>query len=242
MSTSVAEILGFENMMIAMCEEPELVHAVMKFLQNAVLSQIRQGNERGDFTPIGGWWESEGTAYCEELADPGSMSGTGTTKELWGFFAAQEFTLISPAMFDEFMLSYQMPIMENYGLVSYGCCENLTGKIDNLRKIPNLRRIGITPTADVASCAEQIQRDYVFALRPNPAMVCVNFDRAAVVREMTDCMEAARGTCFDVMLKDVSTGGLVGKSATATEAPPEAPENAPTVEREEVPSESIEAE
>lgn len=205
LSTSLAEILGFENMMIAMYEQPELVHAVQRFLQDAILNQLRQGNERGDFTPIGGWWESEGTAYCEELADPTAAPCKRTTGELWGFFASQEFTLISPAMFDEFMLQYQLPIMQQYGLVAYGCCENLTHKIDVLRKIPNLRRIGITPTADVALCAEQIQRDYVFALRPNPAMVCVGYDRASITRQMRHCLDAARGTCLDIMLKDVST-------------------------------------
>ena len=205
LSTALAEIMGFENMMIAMIEEPELVHALQKRLQSAILKQIEQGNANGDFTPMGGWWECEGTPYCDDLTDPTWVPKKGTTKEIWGFFASQEFTLISPDMFDEFMLQYQLPIMQNYGLVSYGCCENLTGKIKNLRKIPNLRRIGITPTANVASCAEQIQRDYVFALRPNPAMVCASFDRDSVVRQMTNCMEAARGTCFDVMLKDVST-------------------------------------
>lgn len=205
LSTSLAEILGYENMMIAMLEEPELVHAVLHFMQTAVLTQIHQGNKAGDFTPRGGWWECEGTPYCEELKDPSCQTQKCTSKEIWGFFASQEFTVISPDMFEEFMLQYQLPIMENYGLVSYGCCENLTGKIDNLRKIPNLRRIGITPTANVASCAEQIQRDYVFALRPNPAMVCADFNRQSVYKQMKNCMEAARGTCFDVMLKDIST-------------------------------------
>lgn len=205
LSTSLAEILGYENMMIAMLEEPELVHAVLRFMQNAVLTQIGQANENGDFTPRGGWWESEGTPYCEELKDPVWDNRKCTSKELWGFFASQEFTVISPDMFDEFMLQYQMPIMEKYGLVSYGCCENLTNKIKVLKKIPNLRRIGITPTANVASCAEQIQRDYVFALRPNPAMVCADYDRRSVYNQMKSCMEEARGTCFDVMLKDVST-------------------------------------
>ena len=205
LSTSLAEILGFENMMIAMIEEPELVHALQRFLQNAVMTQIRQANAAGDYTPKGGWWENEGTPYCEELKDPTPRRVKCTTKELWGFFASQEFTLISPAMFDEFMLQYQMPLMEQFGLVSYGCCENLTNKISLLRKIPNLRRIGITPTANVAECAKQIERDYVFALRPNPAMVCTNYDRASMEQQMKNCLAQAKGTCFDVMLKDVST-------------------------------------
>ncbi len=205
LSTALAEILGYENMMIAMYDEPELVHEVVKFLQTAVLTHMRQANEAGDFTPTGDFTDSCGMVYCEELDDPTCKPKKGYSKDIFGFFAAQEFTVISAEMFDEFMLSYQLPIMEQYGLISYGCCENLTGKIDKLRKIPNLRRIGITPSADVASCAAQIQRDYVFSLRPNPAMVSVEYDRDSVYRQMKQCMEAAKDTCFDVMLKDVST-------------------------------------
>ena len=84
--------------------------------------------------------------------------------------------MISPQMFEEFMLQYQRPIMTKFGLVSYACCEDVTTKIDALRTIPNLRRIGIPPICDVGRCAEQIQHDYVFAWKPNPAMVCCGFD------------------------------------------------------------------
>ena len=59
---------------------------------------------------------------------------------------------MSPAMHDEFLLQYQLPILKQWGLVGYGCCENLTQKIDILRQIPNLRVIGVTPRADVRRC------------------------------------------------------------------------------------------
>lgn len=205
LSTSLGEIMGLENMMLAMYDDPELIHAIQKFMQSAILNQFRQANEQGDFTPIGGWWEAQAAPYCEELADPSASAKKCTSKEIWGFCASQEFTLISPAMFDEFMLQYQIPIFENYGLVAYGCCENLTGKIDLLRKIPNLRRIGIAPLANVSACAEQIQRDYVFALRPNPAPVCHNFDYQNVYKQTDECLRAAQGTCLDITLKDITT-------------------------------------
>ena len=83
-------------------------------------------------------------------------------------------------LFDEFMLQYQLPIMAEYGLVAYGCCEDLTRKIDVLRQIRNLRRIAVTPVADVRRCAEQIGTDYVISWRPNPTdMVCAGWDDGA---------------------------------------------------------------
>ncbi|GAI58840.1 unnamed protein product [marine sediment metagenome] len=53
---------------------------------------------------------------------------------------------------------------DKFGLVAYGCCEDLTYKVDMLRQIPNLRRIAVPPFADAAKCAEQIGRDYVFGI------------------------------------------------------------------------------
>jgi hypothetical protein len=90
--------------------------------------------------------------------------------------------------------------------VAYGCCENLTRKIDILRQIPNLRHIAVTPTADVAACAEQIKTDYVFSWRPNPAdMVCCGFDEAKIRRIIREGMEAAKDCYVTIHLKDIET-------------------------------------
>ena len=97
-------------------------------------------------------------------------------------------------MHDEFLLQYQLPIMSRFGLVAYGCCEDLTRKIDMLRQIPNLRIIAVTPRADVGRCAEQIGTDYVISWRPNPAdMVCCGFDEARIRRILREGLAAARG-------------------------------------------------
>ncbi len=113
---------------------------------------------------------------------------------------------VSPQMHEEFVLEYQLPIMEKFGLVAYGCCEDLTHKIDMLRRIPNLRRIAVTPVADVARCAERIGEDYVFSWRPNPAlMVSCGFDEERVRRIIREGLQAARGCHVDITLKDIET-------------------------------------
>jgi hypothetical protein len=126
--------------------------------------------------------------------------------QLWGFAAAQEYAWVSPAMHEEFLLNYQMPIMEKFGLVAYGCCEDLTLKLDMLKKLPNLRCIAITPKADVASSAENLKRDYVLSWRPNPAdMICNGFYPDKIRRILTDGMEAAKGCNIEIILKDIQT-------------------------------------
>ena len=155
-----------------------------------------------------------------ELPGPTGEDRAVNRKDLWIFMASQETTLVSPAMFDEFIVQYQLPIIAHYGLCAYGCCEDLTQKIDVLRQIPNLRRIAVTPWADLARCAEQIGRDYVISWRPSPAeMVCTAFDRDRIRRSVRDAMEICRGLNVEVTLKDVQTVGgdfnrLTGLSVT----------------------------
>ncbi|NDK10642.1 MAG: hypothetical protein GW911_01115, partial [Armatimonadetes bacterium] len=52
---------------------------------------------------------------------------------------SQEFQVISPAMQEEFLLNYQKPVLQQYGAVQYGCCEDLSQKIDLILRLPNLR-------------------------------------------------------------------------------------------------------
>jgi len=93
-------------------------------------------------------------------------------------------------------------------LVAYGCCEDLTRKIDMLRQIPNLRRIAVSPFANVAKCAEQIGRDYVISYRPSPAdMVSYSFDAARIRTILKRDLAACRGCHVDITLKDVETVG-----------------------------------
>ena len=144
--------------------------------------------------------------YSEELPAPRPNSAPCTRQDLWGFFAAQEYALISPAFHDEFLFQYQLPIMEKFGLVHYGCCEDLTRKIDMLRQLRNLRSIAVTPRADVAKSAEQIGTDYVISWRPNPAdMVCCGWDEQKVRRIVGEALQACRGGCMHIHLKDIET-------------------------------------
>jgi len=158
----------------------------------------------GDWTLTNNF--NQAMTYANELPQPKANSGPVSRNKLWGFFAAQEFALISPEMHEEFMLNYQIPIMKNFGLVSYGCCEDLTKKIDMLRKVPNLRRIAVSPWADVGKCAEQIQRDYVLSWRPNPSnTICNDWNPAFIRQTVKEAMEASKGCNVDITLKDVQT-------------------------------------
>ena len=201
---SLAYLRGLEQMMWDMCDNAEWLHKVAKFMSDGVVAAQDDAEAAGDLNLAN--HQNQAMPYSQELEDPRANSESVTRNRLWAFMAAQEMAQVGPAMHDEFVLQYQLPTLEKFGLVSYGCCEDLTHKIDMLRQIPNLRRIAVTPVADVAKCAEQIKDDYVFSYRPNPAeMICCGFDPDHIRKVIRDAMEASNGCHVDITLKDVQT-------------------------------------
>jgi len=204
LSTDVALLRGLGQLMLDMLDAPQQLHNLLTFMRDGVLTVHEEAERAGDWSLTS--QPSQAICYSRELGSPRANSGSRRRKDLSCFCAAQELTLVSPAMHDTFMLQYQIPIIEHFGLVTYGCCENLTKKIDILRQIPNLRVIAVTPTADVAECAAQIGTDYVMSWRPNPTdMVCANFDAARIRGIIGNGLEATKGGYVHIQLKDVET-------------------------------------
>lgn len=203
-STTVTALRGLEQLMLDMYDAPDQLRELLARLRDGILKNQDQAEHAGDFSLTS--QHNQAMTYAEELEPLKPNSGSRQRNDLWGFFAAQEYALISPAFHDEFLLKYQMPIMANYGLVHYGCCEDLTGKIDMLRQVPNLRSIAVTPRADVRNSAEQIGKDYVLSWRPNPAdMVCLNWDPDRVKQIISDGAQTCQDSIYHIHLKDVET-------------------------------------
>jgi hypothetical protein len=202
-STDLGHLRGIENIMMDMYENPEWLHRLLKFMGDGVLRTHNQAEAAGDIGRT--FSRNQAMPYSKELPDPAPNVNGEKREKLWNFTAAQEYTLISPQMHEEFLLNYQMPVMKKFGLVSYGCCEDLTNKIDMLRKIPNLRRIAVSPFADVKKCVEQIGRDYIISYRPNPAMLGDGYNRENVKRSLRRDFDILKGTHFDVTMKDLET-------------------------------------
>jgi len=203
-STTLARLRGLEQIMIDMYESPAELHRLLAFMRDGILANQEAAEKCGDFslTTQG----NQEMVYSDDTEPPRANARPQLRRDLWAFSAAQEYTLISPAMHDEFLYQYQMPILRHFRHVAYGCCEDLTKKIDMLRQLPNLRVIAVTPLANVAKSAEQIGDKYVFSWRPNPTdMVCASWDETRIRRIIGDGLQAARGCHIHLHLKDVET-------------------------------------
>ncbi|MCK5801957.1 MAG: hypothetical protein KAI66_03955 [Lentisphaeria bacterium] len=205
-STYLSQLRGLEQIMWDMMDRPQWLHELLAFMRDAIMATHRQAEEAGDWSLLNHY--NQAMPYESSLQDPAPDSAPVGRDQLWVFCASQEFELIGPDRFKEFMLDYQIPIMEPFALAAYGCCENLSEKIDVVRAIPNLRRIAISPMADVRRCAEQIGDEYVFSYRPSPSdMVGYSWDEDRVRRILREDLAICRehGCHVDITLKDVET-------------------------------------
>jgi len=205
-SGDIGQLRGIETAMMDMMDHPEWLHALLAFMRDGILKVHREAEAAGHWSL--GDHENQSVPYADELPAPRANSGPAPMKDLWCLMAAQEMTLISPEMHDEFMLQYQIPICKLFGLVAYGCCEDLSRKIAILRQIPNLRRIAVTPWADTERSAAAIGGDYCASWRPSPTdTVCLGFDADRVRSIIRNGLAVFRrhGTPVEINLKDVKT-------------------------------------
>jgi hypothetical protein len=147
-------------------------------------------------------------AYTDELPAPGFNPQQPRTKDIWMFGLAQMFSTVSPATFDEFEIDMCMPIFERFGLVYYGCCDPLDRKMKQVRRIPRVRKISMSPWVDEELGATEIGRDYVYSRKPNPALLAwPQFSDQAVREHLQTTADAcARHGCpLELILKDIST-------------------------------------
>ena len=87
---------------------------------------------------------------------------------MWGFCESQETVGVSPEMVGEFVVPYQKPIMERFGLSCYGCCEPLDPRWYLLKDIKGLTRVSVSPWADVNRMAEYLGKEFVYSRKPSP--------------------------------------------------------------------------
>ncbi|MCL2479924.1 MAG: hypothetical protein FWF22_10500 [Treponema sp.] len=196
---------GVEPILYDMVDRPQLLHLTISrfcelysslYLQMEKLGLVDYNLKTLHCTP----------PYCNDLPAP-DFSGVPRLKDVWFRGASQIFATVSPAALQEFDLDYTEKFMEKCRLVYYGCCEPLDNKIHLLKRVPNMRKIGVSPWANVRSCAEQIGPDYVYSRKPNPAHVVGIFNADEVKKETSMVLEAClEFKCpLEFTLKDIST-------------------------------------
>jgi uroporphyrinogen-III decarboxylase len=159
-----AHLRGLENILVDMLMEPEFVHKLMRFITDSVKKWTI---ERSKFLnePI-----TAGKLYNDEIDCP----------------------TVSPDMYREFVLPYEVELSEFYGGIKYWhSCGNTTKIFEQINKIPNLEMFHVSPWADEKKAAEIFNERIAFD-------ICVDPQRNVLERnevEMIERLEQISDNC-----------------------------------------------
>jgi hypothetical protein len=207
MTWTLVNLRGLSQIMYDMIDCPKDLHHLMAFLRDGHLAKLDYLEDNGllslnnDGTYVG----SGGFGWTHELPQP-DYDGRVRTRDMWGFAESQETVGVSPQMFAEFVLPYQLPLLERFGLNCYGCCEPLDKRWHVVQQTPNLRRVSVSPWADHAAMADMLQDRYIYSMKPRPADLAMEtFDEDRIRSELEQILRTTRDCRVEVIMKDNHT-------------------------------------
>jgi hypothetical protein len=200
---------GLEEAMLDLIERPDMVNAAVERMTDAWMVELDQLEAQNllsldcNNTRIG----SGGYGYISALPDGGYDPRHVRPNNMWGCSNAQIFSDVSPEMHWEFALRHDLRWLARWGLTYYGCCEPVSNKIHLLRKVPNLRKISMSPWNDFDRAVREIRGDYVFSFKPSPAIFAEeDWSPARARAELERVLDKTRGLCHvEIIMKDIST-------------------------------------
>lgn len=199
---------GVQNALMDLAARPDFIHKILKRMLDVMLKRLQIYESQNFLSSNNNNYRvgSGGLGFTYELNQKDCARSQVKAADMWVGGTAQIFSAVSPKMHEEFALQYEIPYMSKFGLVYYGCCEPLHRKIDILKKIPHLRKISMSPWADLKEGAEKIGKDFVFSWKPNPTIFAddswdINFIRKSFVNDLNKI----KGCPVEIIMKDIST-------------------------------------
>lgn len=209
MTQTLVYLRGLEQIMYDMVDCPEGVHRLMAFLRDGHAARLDFLEKNGllflnnDGTYVG----SGGFGWTHELPQP-DFNGHVRPIDMWGFAESQETVGISASMFEEFVFPYQLTLLERFGLNCYGCCEPLDSRWHVVEKFPRLRRVSMSPWANVEVMAERLGNRYIFSWKPHPGVLAADtFDEEFVRQTLRQGLNVLKkNDCrVEIIMKDCHT-------------------------------------
>ena len=197
---------GIEEAMLDLCLRPDMVHAAYERMVDAWMHELDQFEAQNllsldcNNTRIG----SGGYGYTNSLPGLNFDSDWVRPRNMWGCSNAQIFSSVSPEMHWEFALEHDFRWLRRFGLNYYGCCEPLDNKAEILLRIPNLRKVSISPWVNNKKAVDGFGDQCVLSRKPSPA-VFIQWDVQEARRQLLEFKQAAKGCHVEFIMKDIST-------------------------------------
>ncbi len=209
MTWTLVGLRGLNRLMYDLMDEPDLIHDLMAILRDGTLAVLDSLEARNllSLNTDGTYVGSGGFGWTDQLPQP-DFAGRVRTCDMWGFAESQETVGISPAMFEEFIFPYQLPLLARFGLNCYGCCEPLDRRWHVVQRFPRLRRVSVSPWADRPYMAEMLGDRYILSMKPHPAdLAMAGFNEEHVRAVVRRDLRATRDCRVEMIMKDNHTIG-----------------------------------
>ncbi len=168
-----ADLRSMEGLLVDFYDYPEKMHEILELFTRGYEAKINYLTRHKLLTPnTGNCYVGSGGLGASGTLNPGAAKPL-STMDMWGFHESQETSGVSPEMFAEFVLPYQLRLAERFGMNYYGCCEGLDGRWDYVKQIPRLRRVSVSQWADIYKMSEILRGDYVFCHKVSPTDIAV---------------------------------------------------------------------
>jgi len=200
LGTYLEQLRGMEPMLNDLAFRPELVHRAMAKLTEGVLRALRAAEETGLLTP-----NHYGPMFCSDPVNGTPPAGQVRLHHLWTAANSQEFQVVSPRMQEEFLLNYQVPLFQQFGAVQYGCCEDLSQKIDLVLRIPNLRVFVCSAWTNLDKLLEACGTRYTIMWRQSAAAVTIPDDMEPIRKHLEEGLRKLQGYHYQVVLRELET-------------------------------------
>ncbi len=190
---------GMEQILIDMAESPELVHRLLETVCRGEMARLDAIELAGGILP--------NTDCAMFLSDPlrENVSGNFDLRDCWGHGNSQEFDTVGPAMFNEFLLDYQKRLFLRFGAVGYGCCENLTRKLDHVLTIPNLRLLTCSAWTDLSVLVDKVGDRCCIMWRHKATDVVCPDDTVKLKAQIVAQAERLKGCHYQAVLRELQT-------------------------------------
>ncbi len=203
--------MGIEEGMYDFVLNPDFMHAAARRYMDAYITLAQQYEALGLLSSnnanvtVG----AGGYGYTTLLPKPPASGVGAKLKDVWGFVADQIMTSVSPEMSDEFAFANEKRFADLFGIIYYGCCERLDHKLGELKTFSNLRKVSLSPYANIEAGMEKMAGGtLVVSFKPNSNHLTVNPPEYGLLKKELEnvCGLARRYNCsVEILMKTIIT-------------------------------------
>lgn len=206
LSQRVIELMGMEALMYALEDTPELVKELYKFVADDAVAVLE-------------WQEQHDTLRMNNANNYAGSGSFGFSHELksrdhvhrnmlWGNLNSQETVGISPKMFHEFIYPAYEYVASQFGLTYFGCCEPVHPIWNDIRNLPHLRKVSVSPWCDQQFMGNVLRGSkIIYSRKPSPNYLGVGkeFNETAYREHIDETLHVAYGCELEIIHRDIYT-------------------------------------